>query len=411
MRRLRFDRQQAGSIVCALLLLTPTTALMAQDPAPVLASDQLDVLVAPIALYPDSLLGQVFAASTYPIELVEAQQWLRDNRALQGVRLMDAARQQNWDPSVQAMVAFPNVLDLLNRDIRWTTDLGNGFLAQQADVMDAVQRMRARARDNGRLATTPQQTVTQNQSVIEIQPANPQVIYVPSYNPAYVWGQPAWGAYPALGYPAAGYGFGFNPGVLIGAIFSGLMNFGPWGWALNFLTHGLFLNNLFLGHFGFGGFGGGGLAARSVWEHNPAHRWGVAYPNHFAGARSYSGVSNARAYSAPRARAGEVSRSTSYAAPRSYQATNRSVEASRYNSAASNRSPSSRGAEATRYNSPAANYRSSSNNRSQARESSAHYSAPKMPHNSAPRAAHMKAPKMSSPKGHSGGGGHSNKHK
>lgn len=429
MRRLRLclrcDKQKAGSILCALLLLSPTAALMAQDPAPVLSSDQLDDLVAPIALYPDSLLGQVFAASTYPLELVEAQQWLRDNRVLQGVRLMDAARQQNWDPSVQAMVAFPNVLDLLNRDIRWTTDLGNAFLAQPADVMDAVQRMRARARDNGRLATTPQQTVTQDQSVIEIQPANPQIVYVPSYNPAYIWGPPAWGAYPALGYPSTGYGFGFNPGVLIGAIFQGLMSFGPWGWALNFLTHALFLNNLFLGHFGFGsgfgGFGGGALAARSVWAHNPAHRMGVAYPNravagHFAAARSYAGSSNTRAYSArpynsaPRAQAGyqraaETSRASSYAAPHSYQASNRSVEGSRYNLPSANyRSSASRNVESSRYNS--SNYHSQS-----PRASSAHYSAPKMPHNSAPRAAHMKAPKVSSPKGHSGGGGHSGKHK
>ena len=428
MRRLTFNKQQAGSILCALLLLTPTASLMAQDPAPaatLLPADQLDDLVAPIALYPDSLLGQVFAASTYPLELVEAQQWLRENRALDGRRLMDAARQQNWDPSVQAIVAFPNVLDLLNRDIRWTTDLGNAFLAQQADVMDAVQRMRARARDNGRLATTPQQTVTQNQSAIEIQPANPQIVYVPSYNPAYVWGSPAYGAYPALGYPDASYGFGFNPGVLIGAIFQGLMSFGPWGWALNFLTHGLFLNNLFLGHFGFGGlgfggFGGSALAARSVWEHNPAHRLGVAYPNHmvaghFASARSYAGGSNARAYSAPRARAAETSRASSYAAPRSYQATNRSVEGSRYNSpSTSYRSSSSRGIEGSRYNSPSASYRSSSNYRNQSKESSSRYSAPKMPHNSAPRASHMNAPKMSSPKGHSGGhssGGHSGKHK
>jgi Protein of unknown function (DUF3300) len=394
-------KQQACAILCGCLLLSSSAIAQTPEAAPVLSAGQLDDLVAPIALYPDQLLGQVLAASTYPLELVEAQQWLQQNRALQGARLLDAARQQSWDPSVQALVVFPNVLALFNRDIRWTTDLGNAFLSQQADVMDAVQRLRSRARTNGRLVSTPQQTVTQNQSVVEIQPANPQIVYVPSYNPAYVWGPPAYGAYPALGYPDTGSGFSFNPGVLIGAIFQGLMSFGPWGWALNFLTHVLSLNNLFLGHFGFGG---GGLAGRSAWVHNPSHRMGVAYPNrvvasHFGGGRSY----NARAFnSAPRAqslgggqRVGESSRAS---APRTYQSYNRGVDGSRYNS-------------------PSQSYRSSSAYRSDARSyraPSSHYSAPKtFSHNSAPRASHVKAPKMSSPKGHSGGhssGGHS-KHK
>lgn len=395
-------RQQALSILCGLLLLFPTAALVAQEPAAppatLLSADQLDDLVAPIALYPDALLGQVLAASTYPIEVVEAQQWMQQNRGLQAAQLMDAAKQQNWDPSVQALVAFPNVLTLLNQDIRWTTDLGNAFLAQQADVMNAVQRLRARAQSNGRLASTPQQTVTQNQNAIEIQPANPQVVYVPTYNPAYVWGGPSLGAYPSLGYPS--FGFGFNPGVLISAIFSGLMAFSGWGWGLNWLAHALFLNNLFFGHFGFGGFGGG-IGARSAWAHNPAHRLGVAYPNRmvasrFAGARNagYSNARayNARAYSAPRAEAARSSQrageSRAYES-RSYQAYNR-------------------GAEANRYSAPRANYRNSASSfRSEARPSSnykapkasSHYSAPRM----SSRAEHYKAPKAPKMSSHSGG--------
>ncbi len=111
--------------------------------APPLDPQQLQDLVAPIALYPDNLLSQILAASTYPIEIVEAQQWLQQNRNLKGQALMDAAKQQNWDPSVQALVAFPDVLTRLNQDIRWTTDLGNAFLAQQPDVMHAVQQLRA----------------------------------------------------------------------------------------------------------------------------------------------------------------------------------------------------------------------------------------------------------------------------
>lgn len=125
-----------------------------------LSPEQLDILVAPVALYPDPLLSQVLAASTYPLELVEAQQWLQQHPGLRGSQLVDAAKQMDWDASVQAMVAFSDVLRMLTQDIRWTTDLGNVFLAQQADVMDAIQRMRAQAQQNGRLASAPQQVVT-----------------------------------------------------------------------------------------------------------------------------------------------------------------------------------------------------------------------------------------------------------
>src|SRR5580698_7663741 len=186
---MRRSNQQTVAILCGFLLLTPTATLMAQDAgtaqaaAPTLSSDQLDDLVAPIALYPDPLLGQVLAASTYPLELVEASQFVQQNSNLRGQDLMNAARQQNWDPSVQALVAFPDVLTMLTRDIRWTTDLGNAFLAQQSDVMNAIQGMRARAQQNGRLQSTPQENVTTQYgdggSDIQIQPTNPNVVYVP----------------------------------------------------------------------------------------------------------------------------------------------------------------------------------------------------------------------------------------
>jgi hypothetical protein len=245
----------------------------------------LNNLVAPIALYPDPLLGQVLAASTYPLEIVEAQQWLQKNSNLSGAQLMDATKQQNWDPSIQALVAFPDAMRLLSNDIRWTTDLGNAFLAQQSDVMRAVQGMRARAEANGRLTNTPQQVVTtdtqDNQSAIEIQPANPQVIYVPVYNPAYVWGPPAWGAYPDLWYPDGfGFGFGFGPGIYIGSFFPG---WGGWGWGCGWFGNGLFVNTGFFSRYGFRGFGGGfvgrGFGGRSAWAHDPGHRMGVPYPN------------------------------------------------------------------------------------------------------------------------------------
>ena len=275
------------------------SALLAQMPAPPplssppanqaqaqpLPPQQLDNLVAPVALYPDPLLGQALVASTYPLELVEAQQWLQANGNLHGQQLMDAARQQNWDASVQALVAMPDVLTTLTQQIRWTTDLGNAFLAQQADVMNAVQRMRQRAQANGRLQSTPQETVTTDtqggQSAIQIQPADPQVIYVPAYDPNYVWGPPAWGYYPPLYYPD--YGLGFEPGIDIGFCFGGWggWGFAGWGWSPNWFGGGVFVNGGFFNRYGYRyGYGfGSGLNGRAGWVHDPAHRTGVAYPN------------------------------------------------------------------------------------------------------------------------------------
>jgi hypothetical protein len=252
--------------------------------APVLSESELENLVAPIALYPDALLSQVLVASTYPLEIVEAQQWLQQNGNLRNRELMEAARQQNWDASVQALVAFPDVVALLNRDIRWTTDLGNAFLGQQADVMNAIQNLRAEARENGRLRSTPQfavNTETQGQqSAIEIQPADPQRMYVPNYDPYAVWGAPAEGDYPALPY-ASGSGFGSFFGTvanLAGLLpgFGGLLGPRSWGWALSWLAQALFVNNSFFSDFGFHG---GGFRGSSVWVHDVHHRLGVPYGN------------------------------------------------------------------------------------------------------------------------------------
>jgi hypothetical protein len=253
----------------------------ARQPGQMASADQLDNLVAPIALYPDQLLSEVLAASTYPLEVVEAQQWLQEHQGMSSQQLVEAARQTGWDPSVQALVAFPDVLAALNRDVQWTTDLGNAFLAQQSDVLAAIQHMRAAAEQNGQLASNQQETVINSpqfdaqygQPPIQIQPANPQVIYVPAYNPAYVWGPPVVGAYPALAYPSYGYGIGWGIATAIGSLFTGFLSVGGWGWGLNWLGHSLFLNGLFFSHFGFGGGYGG------VWAHNPEHRLGVPYSN------------------------------------------------------------------------------------------------------------------------------------
>ena len=265
-------------------------------PRTTLTAQQLDNLVAPLALYPDPLLSQVLVAATYPLEVVEANQWLQQNRSLTGTALIDAAKQQNWDPSVQALVAFPDVLGKLNQDVRWTTDLGNAFLGQQTEVMAAVQRLRARAQANGKLRTTPQETVTtetQNgQTAIAIQPADPQVIYVPTYDPTYVWGAPAWGYYPPLYYPTYGFGFGF--GIPFGGFYAGWGGWGGYGWGFNWFGRGLFVNGGFFGRYGYG-FGGfrGGFAGSRAWAHNYS-RASVA-TGRAAYSRSYNTAANSRA--------------------------------------------------------------------------------------------------------------------
>jgi hypothetical protein len=288
----RFGFRQLVSVGCVLLMAGMGSVAMAQAPAPppaqsqTFAPQQLDNLVAPIALYPDPLLGQVLAATTYPVELVEAQQWLQANTNLHGIQLTDAARQQNWDASVAALVAMPDVLTKLNQDIHWTTDLGNAFLAQPADVMAAVQRLRARAQANGKLQSNQQETVTTEtqggQQAIDIQPADPQMVYVPVYDPTYVWGAPEWGAYPGLYYPY--YGFGWYPGIRMGLFFGGWGGWGwggwGWGWGPNWFGGGLFVNGGFFNRYGYaGGFGayGAGFRGNAAWAHNPAHRMGAAY--------------------------------------------------------------------------------------------------------------------------------------
>ena len=280
--------RQAG-FVAVLLGIPFLMTAQVQEPASVpgqqaqmLPAEQLNDLVAPIALYPDALLSQVLVASTYPLEVVEAQQWLQRNGSLKGQQLTEAARQQNWDASVQALVAFPDVLAKMNQDVQWTTALGNAFLAQQSDVMAAVQGMRARAQSNGRLSSTPQQTVTTEtqggQAAIDIAPADPQVMYVPEYDPAYVWGPPAWGAYPPLFY--GGYGFGFYPGIDMGFCFGGWGGWGGWGWGPNWFGGSMFVNGGFFNRYGFrGGLYAGGFNGRAAWQHDPGHRLGVSYPN------------------------------------------------------------------------------------------------------------------------------------
>jgi hypothetical protein len=289
MKRFYLSLFPTRAVFCAALLLAPVGGLLAAQqppevppPSQALTPDQLDDLVAPIALYPDPLLSQILVASTYPLELVEASQWLQRNPGITGPALTQAAQQQNWDPSIQALVLFPDLVKRLNQDVRWTTNLGNAFLSQQGDVMDAVQRMRLKAQQAGKLSSTSQQTVTttndSGQTVVQIQPANPQVIYLPEYDPAYIWGPPLYYPYASWYYPGAYFGFGI--GIPIGAYFGGGWGgWGGWGWYPSWRGHNIIVNNNFIHRYNFNSSHSTSLTGRSDWSHDASHRQGVPYSN------------------------------------------------------------------------------------------------------------------------------------
>jgi hypothetical protein len=239
---------------------------------------QLDALVAPIALYPDNLLSLVLMGSTYPLEIVQADRWVNENKNLQGDQLKAAAEKQEWDDSVKSLVATPDVLSLMSRKLDWTQDLGDAMLAQESNVMDAVQRLRARAQANNKLMTTKEQKVSVRQEmasgssgavprqIIAIEPAVPDEMYVPYYDPAVVYG-----AWPYDEYPP--YYFGYPAYIGAGIIAAGLAFGTAWGlgrWALGggrFWGGGVNWNRNYVSHH------------NRAWAHNPAHRQGVRYNN------------------------------------------------------------------------------------------------------------------------------------
>ena len=269
------------------LLVTVHSVAYAQQDQP-LAADQLDSLVAPVALYPDPLLAQTLAASTYPLEVIQLQQWMANNSYLRDQALANAVENQPWDPSVQAMATFPDVVKLLSDNVAWMTDLGNAFLAQQGDVMDAVQRMRARAQSNGNLNTTPQQTVQMQpveggEQAIVIEPADPGMVYVPAYDPTVVYGSSAY-AYPTLYYtsPAyyrAGGALAFGAGVALGAAWGGSWGYGcKWtNGDLNINYNNKYVNNSNKsGNINYGN-RPSQQPAGGIWQHNSQHRGGAPY--------------------------------------------------------------------------------------------------------------------------------------
>jgi hypothetical protein len=253
-----------------IVLLLGVSGASAQAPPP----EQLDQMLAPIALYPDPLLSQVLMAATYPLEVVEADRWIRDpaNAALKGPQLAAALEPLPWDPSVKSLAAFPQVLHMMNGNLDWTERLGDAFLADQAAVMDAVQRLRHLARAAGKLDSTAQQAVTTQGQAIVIEPAGPDTVYVPVYSPLVVYG--GW-PYPDF---APYYFPGYFPGFVVGGIgfgWFGVPIIAPlWGWDhWNWRQHRIDIDRdrfaaLNLHHPPMGG---------GTWEHDPSHRHAVPY--------------------------------------------------------------------------------------------------------------------------------------
>jgi hypothetical protein len=299
------------AIACVALLSSGNAALRAQTPpapdaatqesaspapeAPKIPNDQLDSLVAPIALYPDTLLAQTLAAATYPLEIIQLQQWMQKNKTLKGQALSDAVAKQNWDPSVQSMAGIPNAVERLASNIQWTTDLGNAFLDQQSDVLAAVQRMRAKAQSKGSLKTSQEQTVKTeqvegNKEVIVIQ-QHPEVVYVPSYDPAVVYGPPVYPYYPYT-YPGyvPGMGLAMGTGIILGAAWAN--NWGNCNWGggdININNNNNFnrnnVNNVNRNNVN------NRSGNKNNWSHNPQHRGPAPYSNKST-ANKYGGNTN-----------------------------------------------------------------------------------------------------------------------
>ena len=253
------------------------------EEAPKIPNDQLDSLVAPIALYPDAMLAQTLAASTYPLEVMQLDQWMDKNKNLKDKALADAVAKQPWDPSVQSMAAFPDVVQRMAENIQWMTDVGNAVLAQQKDVMDAVQRMRAKAQGTGNLKTGSEQkvetkTTQSGQQVIVVEQANPEAAYVPSYDPEVVYGA-APAEYPYYPYSYPGYQPGtalaWGSAIAVGGVWAN-NNWGNCDWDDGDVT--INNNNNFNKNYN-KNVNKTGTGQGNGWQHNPQHRGNAPYAN------------------------------------------------------------------------------------------------------------------------------------
>jgi Protein of unknown function (DUF3300) len=278
---------------CATLL--GGTAQAQQGPTP-FKPEEIEALVAPIALYPDDLLSQVLMASTYPLEVVQAARWVKANPNVKGDAAVKAVENQSWDVSVKSLVAFPQVLEPMNEKLDWTQKLGDAFLADQKSVLDAVQRLRQRAEQAGNLKSNEQQKVIvqqeAQQTIIQVVPADPQVIYVPAYNPTVVygvWGYPAYPPYywapPPYYYPGGAFvrGFAWGAGVAASWAIFGNCNWGRGDVNVN-VNRAVNIDR----NYNRTNVGGGGK-----WQHDASHRKGVSYRDSASRERYSKGVGGA----------------------------------------------------------------------------------------------------------------------
>jgi len=266
-------------LVAALALASPSAGYP-QETGPY-TQPELEQMVAPIALYPDKLLGQILMASTYPLEVVEASRWVQKpyNADLSGGELAEALQSKDWDPSVKSLVPFPEILQMMDEHLRWTQQLGDAFLAQEANVMDAIQRLRERAYEEGTLRSTPQQKVIFDGTKIIIVEADPEIIYIPYYDPVIVygvWPYPAYPPYDIIIYPAYHRPLGSRIYFSVGF----RIVFPLWGWDHCDWHHHRIridydrfnaINSTVLLRFG------RPRVTSSIWEHNPYHRRSVPY--------------------------------------------------------------------------------------------------------------------------------------
>jgi hypothetical protein len=285
-------------IVLALVLLIaapPWAGAQEGGSAKGFGSEELEQILAPVALYPDSLLTQVLMASTYPLEVVQADRWAKQNKNLKGDALAAALEKQPWDPSVKSLVNFPEVLGMMSEKLDWTQKMGDAFLSQQKDVMASIQSLRWKAEKSGNLKSSKEQKVIVEKETIVIQPASPEVIYVPAYNPTVVygaWPYPAYPPYPYYppGYAAGAAAFGFVSGVAVGAAWGYAWGHADWHGGdvdVDVNRNANFNRNIDRGKYADQYKGGKGN-----WQHNPEHRKGVSYRDQGTAQKFNRGSSN-----------------------------------------------------------------------------------------------------------------------
>jgi hypothetical protein len=269
------------------------------------SAEQLQALVAPIALYPDALVAQVLSAATFPDQVVLAYEWQQQHKGLTGEKLAEAVNKEPWDPAVKALTQFPSVIDNMNKNLAWTSELGEAYHNQPKEVMAAVQTLRAKAKAAGNLKTTSQMTVVQQSpDVIVIQPANPQVVYVPTYNPTVIYGTP----YTVPGYTsgdvAAAAVIGFGAGIAIGALMHSTTY--TWGWSswsmgwhggAVYYGHAPYYGNAaWHGAYGAYGYHGYGTTYHGAYGSASTYHGAYGSAGAYSGANRYGGTSSGAAY-------------------------------------------------------------------------------------------------------------------